>query len=111
MESKPIIGINETMFTLLIFLIGSSLILTINLDAERNSWLVPIIAGGVGIGLFQLYSYIWKNNECKSLAHILQKNFGKHLGLILSIIYVLYFVYLASRILSDFTFFINKTLL
>src|SRR5690242_19870161 len=111
LDNKPIIGIKETMFTMLLFLIGSSIIVGFNLTAERDSWIVNLLAGGIGLLLFHMYVYIWRNNDFKNLASIFKKNLGKQLGFIVSLVYVLYFAYLASRVLTDFTMFINSTLL
>jgi spore germination protein KB len=99
------------MFAMLLFLIGSSVIWGVSLTTERNSWMVSLIAGGIGLLLFYTYVYIWRNNDFKSLALILNNNLGKHIGFVVSLVYVLYFAYLASRILTDLTFFINGTLL
>ena len=99
------------MFAMLLFLIGSSVILGLNLSAEKASWIVSLAAGAAGLILFRIYVYLWKNNDYGSLALILKKNLGKFLGFAASLLYVLYFAYLASRVLTDFTMLINSTLL
>ncbi|MBG9450503.1 hypothetical protein ABE67_14520 [Cytobacillus firmus] len=111
MENKPIIGIIEMMFAMLLFLIGSSVIFGLNLSAEKASWIVSLAAGTIGLLLFQLYIYLWKHNNYRNLSVILKRNLGKFIGSAASIVYVLYFAYLASRVLTDFTMFINNTLL
>ncbi|MCG1022744.1 GerAB/ArcD/ProY family transporter [Sutcliffiella horikoshii] len=111
MEKKHIIGLSEIMFALLLFLIGSSVIWGISLTAEKNSWVASLIAGVIGLLLFHMFVYIWRNNNFQNLALILNENLGKHVGFVVSVVYVLYFAYLASRVLSDLTFFINGKLL
>lgn len=99
------------MFAMLLFLVGSSLIFGISLSAERDSWIVSLFAGSMGLLLFHMYVYIWRNNGFKNLASLLYSNLGKHLGFVISLVYICYFAYLASRVLTDFTFFINSKLL
>ncbi|PAE26677.1 MULTISPECIES: GerAB/ArcD/ProY family transporter [Bacillaceae] len=111
MENKPIIGIIESMFAMLLFLIGSSVIFGLNLSAEKASWIVILTAGTIGLLIFQMYVYIWQHNDYMNLSVILKRNLGKFLGSAASLVYVLYFAYLASRVLTDFTMFINSTLL
>ena len=110
-ENKPTIGIIETLYTMLLFLIGSSVIFGLNLQAEKAAWIVSLAAGSIGLLLFHIYVYIWRNNDFGNLHQILKKNLGKFLGLAVSIAYVLYFGYLASRVLTDFSMFITSTLL
>jgi spore germination protein KB len=110
-ENKPTIGIIETLFTMLLFLIGSSVIFGLNLQAEKAAWVVSLAAGSIGLLLFHLYVYIWRNNEFGNLHLILKRNLGKFLGFAASLMYALYFAYLASRVLTDFSMFITSTLL
>lgn len=111
MNKKHIIGISETMFAFFLFLIGSSVIWGVSLTAEKNSWVASLIAGIFGLLLFHMFVFIWRNNNFQNLAFIFKENLGKYLGFVVSVIYVLYFAYLASRVLSDLNFFINGKLL
>nr|WP_275580535.1 GerAB/ArcD/ProY family transporter [Bacillus tianshenii] len=99
------------MFAMLLFLLGSSVIFGLNLSAEKAAWVVSLVAGSIGLLLFWMNAYIWRNNDYGNLSSILRKNFGKFLGIAASLAYVLYFAYLASRVLTDFTMFINSQLL
>lgn len=111
MENNTIIGIIESMFAMLLFLIGSTVIFGLNLSAEKASWIVSLTAGTIGLLIFQMYIYLWKHNDYMNLSVILRRNLGKFLGSAVSLVYILYFAYLASRVLTDFTMFINSTLL
>lgn len=96
---------------MLLFLIGSSVIFGLNLQAEKGAWVVSLAAGSLGLLLFHIYAYIWRNNAHGNLHLILKKNLGRFLGRAASLVYILYFAYLASRVLTDFTMFITSTLL
>ncbi|AOH53599.1 hypothetical protein ABE28_004490 [Peribacillus muralis] len=111
MRGKPLVGIIEMQFVMVLFLLGSAIILGLGLDAGEYSWLANLLAGITGLFLFNLYIYIWNENGHQGLNHILTAQFGKHLGFIISFIYIVYFAYIASRVLNDIVHFINSTLL
>ncbi|WP_285768502.1 GerAB/ArcD/ProY family transporter [Peribacillus sp. SI8-4] len=111
MKAKPLIGIMEMQFVMVLFLLGSAIILGIGLDAGEYSWLANLLAGITGLFLFNLYVYIWNENRHQSLNFILIAQFGRHIGFIISIVYAVYFAYIASRVLNDIVHFINSTLL
>ncbi|KWW16590.1 hypothetical protein AS888_24515 [Peribacillus simplex] len=111
MSGKPIVGMIEMQFVMLLFLLGSAIILGLGLDAGEYSWLANVLAGITGLLLFNLYVYIWNENHHQGLNPILTAQFGKHLGFIISAVYAVYFAYIASRVLNDIVHFINSTLL
>jgi spore germination protein KB len=111
LQSKQAFGVIELCCTMLLFLLGSAIVLGVGLEARKYAWLAILLAGMIGTLLFGMYVYIWKHNHYGSLGFILKQQFGKYLGLVLAIIYALYFSFIASRVLIDFTQFISNSLL
>lgn len=91
------------MFTLLSgFMIGSTLIVSPASGAEQNAWLAFIIGLCGGAILINMYIFIAKLNPYCTLISILEKNFGKVLGRVISVMYIWYFIHLAALVLRNF---------
>ena len=74
--------------------------------AKQDAWLALILAWAGGFILLAIYLYISILNPEKTLIEILKDIFGKYLGSFLAILYLWYFIHLASIVLShlgDFT--------
>ncbi|HDR6271307.1 TPA: GerAB/ArcD/ProY family transporter [Bacillus cereus] len=111
MYSKQSINIIELCFTMMLFLLGSAIILGVGIEAKKYAWVAILLTGVIAIVLFQMYVYIWEKNNYQSLTRILKVQFGTHFGNMLAILYVIYFSLIASRVLIDFIQFINNSLL
>ncbi|MCK1993467.1 GerAB/ArcD/ProY family transporter [Peribacillus muralis] len=111
MHYKQTVGIIEMMFAMMLFLQGSTIILGVSLEAGKDVWLAVLSAGSAGLILFSMYVYIWKKNDFQGLHVIFTKQLGKYLGFITSVVYSIYFAYIAARVITDFTQYINGTLL
>lgn len=101
-NSSEKISIFEFMLLIVLFEIGTAIVVIRGADAKQNAWLAVIIATMFGIMLFSMYfkSFLWKEG---SLYEILMACFGKKIGKVFSSVYTVYFIYLASRGLRDFT--------
>ncbi|WP_226683261.1 GerAB/ArcD/ProY family transporter [Sutcliffiella horikoshii] len=97
-------------FTLMtLFLLGSSIVLGLNLEAEENAWIINTGAASTGVLLFFFYAYLLKRNGWPEFHKLLEMAFGKVLGKIALLLYSLYFLYIAIRVLKDFVYFIAQT--
>ncbi|MFC5731890.1 GerAB/ArcD/ProY family transporter [Cytobacillus gottheilii] len=96
------ISIFEFMLLIVLFEIGTAIVVIRGADARQNAWLAVSIAMVFGFLLFAMYfkSFLWKEG---SLYEILIACFGNKLGKVFSSVYTVYFIYLASRGLRDFT--------
>lgn len=91
------------LFTLLSgFMIGSALIISPSTGANNDAWLSFLIGLSAGSVLLILYVSISRLNPSSTLIGILIKNFGKVLGILVSILYIWYFVHLAALVLRNF---------
>ncbi|ODG89655.1 hypothetical protein BED47_14660 [Gottfriedia luciferensis] len=94
---------SEQLFSLLaIYLIGSAVAVDPAQKVGRDAWLAILISLVGGLLLLSLYLGIYKNNPSNSLIKSLQKAWGKYLGGLVGILYVVYCIYIASRVMRDF---------
>jgi spore germination protein KB len=83
-------------------MIGSSLIVSPASGAKREAWLAFLIGCVIGTILIAMYALISRLNPSSTLIEILEKNFGKILGKGFAILYIWYFIHLASLVLRNF---------
>lgn len=104
MKSKSNVKITTVqLFTTLTgFIFGSTVLMNPATQAKEDSWLAFIIGWAGGLVLIYVYLLISKYNPNKTLVEILIDNFGKYIGTVVSILYIMYFVHLASLVLRNF---------
>ncbi|MHC1683839.1 MAG: GerAB/ArcD/ProY family transporter [Clostridiaceae bacterium] len=81
---------------------GSAILFFINPDAKQDAWISMLIYIIPGIILQIIYTSLWKKYPEDTLVTYMPKIFGKVIGYPLSIIYIVFFAYEASRIIRDF---------
>lgn len=106
MEKARISGI-QLYLLMLGFLIGSTVIIDPISSAKRDGWLAILIGGTCGALLIGIYTAIAMLNPSKTLVEILRDRFGKYLGNAVAILYIWYFIHLASLVFRDFGEFIT----
>ncbi|MFT9486851.1 MAG: GerAB/ArcD/ProY family transporter [Tepidibacillus sp.] len=100
------------LFTLIVFFESSTAIAVgTGSGAKQAAWIAILIGMFAGIPLFLLYHYLYQKFPEKPLISYSQIILGKYLGWLIGIIYVLYFIYIASRDLRDFGSLVGVTLL
>ncbi|MFB7139747.1 GerAB/ArcD/ProY family transporter [Gottfriedia sp. NPDC056225] len=94
---------SEQFFSLIsIYLLGSAVAMDPAKDAGRDSWIAILISLLIGLILFSLYMEIYTNNPSIPLINCLQKAWGKYVGGLIGLLYIVYCIYIASRVLRDF---------
>jgi len=88
------------------FLFGSTVILAPAKGAKNDAWLAVLIGGAGGTLLMGIYAALATLNPSKTLVDILRERLGKVFGNIFAILYIWYFIHLASLVLRDFGEFI-----
>lgn len=110
MEKTRISGIQ--LFVLLSgFLFGSTLILAPAQGAKNDAWIAILLGGAGGSLLMWIYATIAMLNPSKTLVDILKKRLGKVAGTVFAVLYIWYFIHLASLVLRNFGEFICTTTL
>lgn len=89
----------QLIFMLAVFFLGDFALINPSKGAGQDAWLVFLIGWIGGFLLIGIYSYISILNPGKTLIDILKDSFGKTLGSIIGILYIWYFIHLASLVL------------
>ncbi|WP_025025509.1 GerAB/ArcD/ProY family transporter [Caldalkalibacillus mannanilyticus] len=87
---------------IIVFEIGSAVVVGIATEAGRDAWLAILLATGIGLLLIRLFIYILSAKKGKNLFEIMELILGKYVTLFITGAYILYFLYIASRVLRDF---------
>ncbi|MFB1100497.1 GerAB/ArcD/ProY family transporter [Terribacillus sp. JSM ZJ617] len=87
---------------MLLFQLGSSLILPSGISAAQDAWLAILGGTVAGTVLFLIYYKLHSYYPDIPATEYGQRIFGTFLGKILGFLYVIYFCYLSARILRDF---------
>lgn len=94
---------SEQLYSLMtVFLLGSSAFLDPAKGAKRDAWLAILISLILGLLLYRIYMSIYKNNPSTSFINCLQQAWGKYVGGFVGVIYIVYCIYIAARVLRDF---------
>jgi spore germination protein KB len=84
------------------FLFGDTVILTPPQGAKNDAWLAILLGGAGGALLMWVYAAIALLNPSKTLVDILREKLGKVAGNIFAVLYILYFIHMASFMLRGF---------
>lgn len=84
------------------FTFGSTAIMNPSYGAGQDAWLAFILGFIGGTTLLGIYVAIAHLNPGKNLYEILESFFGKYLGRGIGLLYVWYFIHLASLVLRNF---------
>lgn len=95
--------ISSRQLFILIFLfeMGTALVLPIGFSSQKDVWLSILIASVGGILLFLLYDYLFREYPNLLLSRYARKILGRNLGWIVSLLYAILFIYIASRDLRE----------
>lgn len=91
--------------------IGSAVVIGIGMEAKQDAWLSILLAMVGGVLLFQIYGFLHRAFPDIPLSKYPVVILGNFFGKPLSILYSLYFFYIASRVLRDFSELIVTSLL
>jgi len=97
----------EAIYLLTVFVMGSSLIIGIAGDAKNDAWISGIISIIMFIPFILVFSRILSLFQGKDLFDILNIVFGKVIGKVVAIIYILYSFHLGVLVLRNFGEFCN----
>jgi spore germination protein KB len=93
----------ELFCMMVLFELGSAILFGLGAEAKQDAWMAVLLGLIAGIFIFMLYTSLYKFSDNLSLIAFLKAIFGKYIGWMIGWVYVIYFIYLASRILRDFT--------
>lgn len=86
---------------IVLFLFGTTIFLDIGSGAKQDAWILTLISPFTGLILLTIYYQLHKRFPTLPLTEYIRKIWGKFLGSIISYFYIIYFIYIASRVLRD----------
>lgn len=87
---------------MVLFMFGTSFFLGLGSEAKQDAWIVTLISPFAGLMLFTVYFQLHKHFPDSPLTEYVRKIWGKFIGGIIGYFYIIYFIYIASRVLRDF---------
>jgi spore germination protein KB len=81
---------------------GSAILFGIGLGAKQDAWIAILLGLAGGLLLFLVYYHLFKLYPEIPLTSYVQKITGKWIGTLIGLLYTVYFLYQASRVLRDF---------
>ncbi|MDM5188216.1 endospore germination permease [Bacillus sp. DX4.1] len=105
------IGFIQLFYIMMAFEVGSTVIFGLGAEAKQDAWLVILVGMFCGLVLMWVYTKLFEYYPGDTLTQIIPKIVGRLIGYPLIVSYILYFVYLASRVARDFGELIAGTIL
>ncbi|MBZ5752737.1 GerAB/ArcD/ProY family transporter [Metabacillus rhizolycopersici] len=99
---KAKISVIQLFAMMFIYELGSALVVSYGVTAKKDAWLAILLGICGGIVLFFIYYYLFRQYPNLPLTGYARKIFGKYVGWIIGLLYVIYFLYDAARNLRDF---------
>ncbi|MFE8065234.1 MULTISPECIES: GerAB/ArcD/ProY family transporter [Priestia] len=99
---KAKISASQLFILMVLFELGSSLLVPIAIDVKQDAWLAILLGMAGSFVLFLVYYKLHSYYPDLLPTEYMQKILGKVMGTVLAFVYILYFVYDASRVLRDF---------
>ena len=106
---KGHITLSQSVFTLVLFIFGSSIVVGVSGEAEQDAWISLIIAALMVIPVFLVYARIMRLYPETDLFNILEILFGKIFGRVFIALITWYALHLCSLVLRNFTEFLQIT--
>jgi len=97
----------EAICLLIVFIIGSSLIIGIGGEANNDAWIAGIVGVLMAIPMLLIFSRLLSLFQGKDLFDILYITLGTVIGKIVAILYIWYAFHLGALVLRNFGEFIN----
>jgi spore germination protein KB len=89
---------------------GSAILVGLASKSLQDAWIAILLGLAGGLLLFQVYYRLYSFYPDLPFTSYVQKIFGKWIGGIIGFCYVIYYIYLAARILRDFGELLTSTI-
>ncbi|MBP1964537.1 GerAB/ArcD/ProY family transporter [Paenibacillus aceris] len=96
---------------MLLFEIGTPVVFNPGLSARKDAWMVPLLSMLIASVLYYIYIRMFKQRTDVTLIGYIRLVIGKQAGSLLGFMYVIYFLYLASRNIRDYSELLADTIL
>lgn len=101
-ETKENVSLWQLFILILLFNMGSSLIKNLAVNAENNGWIALLFACLIGACVLLVYFQLLRWFPKRNLFGIIELCLGKWISPLLCVVYISYFIFIASYALRDF---------
>ena len=108
---KENISLTQLFMLIFNYLLGSAIVIGVGKDAKQDAWIAIILMTLIGIGLMYFYYSINRLLPNKNLFEIMEYCFTRPITILLSLGYVIYFLYTTSRVIRTFGEMITSAIL
>lgn len=99
---KEKISLSQLAAIVINFHIGSSIVIGLGLSAKEDAWIALLISLGLGIFITLFFIYLANLLPGKNLFEMFEYCFSRPIAIGISLLYSVYFLYYACRIIRDF---------
>ncbi|MFN2746635.1 MULTISPECIES: GerAB/ArcD/ProY family transporter [Bacillus] len=99
---KAKISASQLFVLIILFELSSSLLIFPGQSAEQDAWLAILFGTVGGLALFLMHHYFYQVNPDMTPYDTVMQMFGKPIGWTISFLYIIYYSYIAARVLRDF---------
>ncbi|MBW7475763.1 spore germination protein [Paenibacillus oenotherae] len=101
-EAKFVVSPVQLFAVIILFDLGSAIVMNVGSSAKQNAWIAIAAATVIGLGLFGFYRILQARQPSYDLFELVRLSFGRWLGSFIIAMYVVYFLYVAARVMRDF---------
>lgn len=101
MEKAKIKG-SQLFILVVLFEMGSAILIVPGVSAKQDAWIAILLGLACGLLLFLIYYQLYSYYPELPLTSYVQKITGKWMGRGIGLLYIIYFMYFATRVLRDF---------
>ncbi|MGD6843514.1 GerAB/ArcD/ProY family transporter [Bacillus infantis] len=99
---KEHISLSQLLTLVINFLLGSAIVIGVGKEAEQDSWIAMLVSTVLGLGIAYFFYFLVSRLPGKNLYEIMEHCFRRIFVLPVAFLYVIYFVYISSRVVRDF---------
>lgn len=93
---------SQMLSLMVLFELGSAVVVGVGLEAKQDAWIAILLGMLGGLLVYPLYARLMKLYPGQPLTAVIPHIVGRPAGVLLSAAYILYFLYIAARVLRDF---------
>lgn len=107
---KAKINASQLFVLVVLFEMGSAILVGLGSSAKQDAWISILLGLACGLFLFLIYFRLYLLYPDLPLTSYLQQILGKWLGCIIGVVYIIYFMYIATRVMRDFGDLLTSTI-
>jgi len=86
---------------IILFELGTAVMVPLGVDAKQDAWIAILVGMLGGLFIFFIYAYLHRHFPRQPLTGYVKHIVGKDIGLVVALLYTLFFIYGAARDLRD----------